>query len=217
MTLLELKKSVMDIIGEDSTTPTYWTSANDIELEEHINDAIAEVCLLTGQHTDELHPPLYASRSYYHLDAGKGGELLYMKRVRVYPEGYSLEQTDPAQLTREDYLWMTRTGVPFRFYLVNGDILRTVPMESDGGRSLECLAATIPGRYTEDDEVVDVTTETRGWIVAYTSYMMFLTLRRLDKANLWYKTYTQLSGFDKADDGKYVGRMIKLQELDASK
>jgi hypothetical protein len=217
MTFSDLKKSVMDIIGEDSASPTYWTSSNDIELEEHLNDAIAEVCILTGQYTNELVLPLYASRSYYHLDAGKGGELLYLKRVRVYPEGYSLEQTDPAQLTREDYLWITRTGCPSKFYLVNGDMLRTVPMDSDGGRSLECLAVTIPPRYTEDDEVVDITTEMIDWVVSYTSYMMFITLRRLDKANLWFKKYIENSGFNKADDGKYVGRLIKLQELDAGK
>ena len=49
-TLQDIRLMVMDIVGEDSVSPTYWTSSNDPELTEWINDGLEQVCLVTGQY-----------------------------------------------------------------------------------------------------------------------------------------------------------------------
>lgn len=212
-TLSVVKKMVMDIIGEDSSSPTYWTSSNDIELEDYINDAVEEVCVLSGVYTQDLLLPLHASRDYYSLDPGKGGEFLYVNSVRVIPEGYSVGMSDPLKLTREDYNWMTRTGTPRTFFFVNPDMLRVVPMSSTEGQSLEILASTIPPTYTLDSEVIDLDESLISVVVAYAASMIFLSMRAFPKASLWSKVYMEGIGRTSKEGTSFLGRAQKIKDL----
>ena len=98
-TLQTIKKSVMDIIGEDSITPTYWTSSNDIELENYINDAFEEVCILTRHYKEDLYIPLMANKKHYRISGGKVGQFLFLSSVRVLSNNDNLYMTDPFQLS----------------------------------------------------------------------------------------------------------------------
>lgn len=212
-TLSEVKKMVMDIVGEDSSSPTYWTSSNDIEIEDYINDAVEEVCVLTGMYVQDIHLPLHAGRDYYRLDAGKGGEFLYVNYMRVLPEGYSVGMSDTTKLTREDYNWMTRTGTPRTFFFVNPDIIRVVPMAGVGGQSLEIVASTIPPSYTLDDEVIDLDESLISVVVAYAASMIFLSMRSFPKSSYWLKVYMEGVGRSSKEGSSFIGRAIKIKAL----
>lgn len=210
-TLLTLKKLIMDTIGEDSESPTYWDSTNDVELEDLINDAVEEMLVLSGNYIEEIHVPLYTDRRHYNLDAGKGGELLYIKGARVLPEGYTLSMVDPISLSREDYRWITRTGTPRSFYIVGNDTIRPVPYPSAEGQSLELIASIIPPNYSEDDEVVDIEDSFITGVTAYCSYMLFASMRNLEAAGRWFKEYQKaIATF--VDNPKLIGRAIRLTE-----
>lgn len=211
-TLLDLKRSIMDSIGEDSSSPTYWTSLNDGELEDYINDALGEVCLLSGHYTETLHLPLFSNRQHYRLDPGKGGEFLYIKGIRVLPEEYDLSMTDMNKLSKEDYLWMTRTGTPRTFFQIGLDTIRPVPIPSSGGKSLEITACVIPPPYTNDMDEIDLDDSLIEVIVAYATYMLLLSKRKLESADVWMKTYMKASGLSE-ENGSFLGRSVKLQGL----
>lgn len=204
---------VMDIVGEDSSAPTYWTSSNDIEIEDYINDAIEEVCVLTGMYKQDLVLPLHASRDYYRLDPGKGGEFLYVDSIRVEPEGYSLGMSDTTKLTREDYNWMTRTGTPRTFFFVNPDMIRVVPMAGTAGQSLEILASTIPPTYTLDDEVVDLDESLISVVIAYAASMILLSMRSFPKSSYWLKVYMEGVGRSSKEGTSFLGRAQKIRSL----
>lgn len=204
---------VMDIVGEDSSAPTYWTSSNDIEIEDYINDAIEEVCVLTGGYKQDLVLPLHASRDYYRLDPGKGGEFLYIDSIRVEPEGYSLGMSDTTKLTREDYNWMTRTGTPRTFFFVNPDMIRVVPMAGTAGQSLEILASTIPPTYTLDDEVVDLDESLISVVIAYAASMILLSMRSFPKSSYWLKVYMEGVGRSSKEGTSFLGRAQKIRSL----
>ncbi len=153
MTLGELKKLVMNIVGEDSASPTYWTDSNDSELRGYINDAVEEVCILTGQYVEDLNIPVFANRQHYILDFSKGSQLLWINHARIEPESWRLGQVDPEKLSREDYNWMTRTGTPINFCSIGLDTIRLIPFPTVDGKVIEMNVTAIPPTLTKNDNV----------------------------------------------------------------
>jgi hypothetical protein len=214
ITLSSLKKSILDILGEDSTTPTYWDSTNDIEIEDLINDAFEEICVTTGQYTEPISIPLFANRRHYALTPGKGGELVYLKGLRILPEEKDLTMTDPGKLTREDYRWITRTGTPEEFFVVNGDTLRLIPYPAEAGQVLEAYGVTIPPPYSYDDEELDLQDAFLGAIVGYVCYTLFTSMRMFDKGALWFDEYIKSLGLMNKEASSLIGRSIKFKAID---
>lgn len=212
MTLSELKKSVMDIVGEDADAPTYWTSSTDSEITRLLQDALEETCCLSAHTTQEFIIPLYEDRTHYRLTP-PSGELLSLKSVRVMPEGYSLTLTDTSKLSRSDYTWMTRTGTPTSFYMIGHNVLRPVPYTSDSSHYLEVIASVIPAEPTRDSEEVNIDTNIANILIAYASYMLLLTLRRFDKSDYWFKKYVEFSNIGEVEGSKLVYRSIKLRSV----
>lgn len=215
-TLQTIKKSVMDIIGEDSITPTYWTSSNDIELENYINDAFEEVCILTRHYKEDLYIPLMANKKHYRISGGKGGQFLFLSSVRVLSNNDNLYMTDPFQLSRQDSRWMTSTGTPRLFYMVGLDCMRIVPYPTTSGDTLECKGVIIPPSYTDDDEQIDIGDAFIGAITSYASYMVFLSLRMFDKAALQLIEFNNVIGLYGVKADGLMQSAIKLQGLENS-
>lgn len=203
---------VMDIVGEDSASPTYWTTSTDIELEEWINDGFEQVCLVTGQYVEEVIIPLFANKAWYRVDPGKGGTFLWMKYLKLWPQGYELSGVDPIKLAREDYNWMTRTGTPRTFFSVGLNTLRIVPYPTTDGQSLEGSCVCLPPSYVENDEVIDVDDSLIRPVVDYAAGMTLMSMRRLEKAVEFFKSYAVGLGLDSRETAQLSYKVNKLQE-----
>jgi len=211
-TLQDIKLMVMDIVGEDSSSPTYWNSSNDSELTEWINDGLEQVCLVTGQYVEEFTLPLFADRSWYRVDPGKGGQFLWVKHLLLQPEGYELGGADPTKLAREDYNWMTRTGTPRVFFPVGVNTIRVVPYPSTNGQSLEGSCVCLPPSLSTDDEVVDLGSSLIRPVVDYAAAMTLMSMRRLEKALGFFKSYSVGLGLDSKKTAQLSYKVTKLQE-----
>ena len=211
-TLLELRQMVMDIVGEDSAAPTYWTSSNQAELDEWINDGFEQVCLVTGQYTEEFILPLFANKAWYRVDPGKGGQFLWIKHLRVWPEGYELGGADPTKLAREDYNWMTRTGTPRTFFPVGVNTIRIIPFPSTDGQSLEGTCVCLPPSLSVNDEVLDIDDSLIRPVLDYAAGMTLMSLRRLDKAVEFFKSYAVGLGLDEKKTAALTYTAPKLRE-----
>ena len=97
-TLTQVRNMVMDLVGEDSVSPTFWTAANVDQLDNWILDAIEEISLVTGCNTEELRVPIRSNRRFYYLDPGKGSMLLWIKHLRIEPQGKRLALKIPKPL-----------------------------------------------------------------------------------------------------------------------
>jgi len=212
-TLNDIKLMVMDIVGEDSASPTYWNSSNDSELTEWINDAFEQVCLQTGQYVEEFILPLFANRAWYRIDPGKGGQFLWIKYLRLYPEGYELGGADPNKLAREDYNWMTRTGTPRAFFPLGINSIRLVPYPSTNGQSLEGSCVCLPPSFSLNDTVIDLDKSLIRPVLDYAAGMALISMRRLDKALEFFRSYSIGLGLDTRKTATLTYKSTKLREL----
>jgi len=210
-TLNDIKLMVMDIVGEDSASPTYWNSSNDSELTEWINDAFEQVCLQTGQYVEEFILPLFANRAWYRIDPGKGGQFLWIKYLRLCPEGYELGGADPSKLAREDYNWMTRTGTQRVFFPIGINTIRVVPYPSTNGQSLEGSCVCLPPSFSTDDQIIDIDDSLIRPVVDYAAGMTLMSMRRLEKAIEFFKSYSVGLGLDVKKTAQLSYKITKLQ------
>lgn len=197
---------VMDMVGEDSSNPTYWTGLAAAELDQWILDAVEEVCLVTGCTTEELRLPLGSGKRYYWLDPGKGSQLLWIKHLRHEPSGKRISIKDPIALSRDDFNWMTRTGTPEGWFPVGTDGLRVVPYPSTGGQLLEAVVVVIPVIPDEDDEVIPLEDSLIAGIAAYAAAVTLIQQRRLDKVWGWLQEYIKSLGIGVDGSFNQIGR-----------
>ena len=193
-TLEQVRAMVMDVVGDDSVNPTYWTPSTITELDEWILDALEEWVVLTGAYTEEIAIPLFADRKHYQLDPARGGQMLWIKHLLVSPEMWSLKGTSPAKLSREDYTWMTRTGTPRSFYPVGLGVIRIIPYPSEDGQVLEGTIVCVPASYNLASELVDIRDDSVSFIIDYVASLLLLSTKRLDKAKVFLRRYIEIGG-----------------------
>jgi len=215
-TLGVIRTMVLDAVGEDSVNPSYWTSDHITELDEWIQDAIEEVCVLTGLYVEELRQPLFANRRYYHLDPGKGGELLWLKHLRIEPEGWYLKQSDPTALSRDDVNWMTRTGTPRVWYPVGVNLVRLVPYPASAGQLIEASVVCIPPMATTSDMLLDIPDHLTAAIVSSVVATVLVINRRLEKAAGWLTDYKNALNLADSAMLKGIGRALMPKGLGSS-
>lgn len=212
-TLLDVKKMILDAIGEDSSSPTYWDSSRDSEIEDWINDAFEEICVLTGHYKESIYIPLMNGKKHYKISPGKGGEFLYLDLVRVLPTDRTVKMTDPYKLSRESYRWMTETGTPREFFMIGLDTIRVVPYPQNDGETLECIGVVIPPNYNLDDEKIDLQDAFIRAVVAYASYLMFLSMRMKDKAGVQLAEFARILGLYNIKTSNLMESAVELQDV----
>lgn len=212
-TLEQVRKMVMDLVGEDSANPTYWTGSAVDELDEWILDAVEEICLVTGGHTEELRLPLGSGKKYYWLDPGKESSLLWIKHLRIEPAGKRLNLKDPVALSRDDFNWMTRTGTPEVWFPIGLEGIRVVPFPTTGGQMLEATIVTVPRLPDENDEDIPLEDSLVAGVTAYATATTLIQQRRLDKVQGWLLDYAKAIGLGKDHSFNMIGRAFQPKAL----
>ena len=151
----DLEKSVMDLIGENTNAPDVYTEDNIIELRDLINDAIEEVCMVTGCHRKVWHVPLKNDCNFYQLPASADA-FLWTESVWLYGSKRRLEQKDFAGFNAQDSRWLLSTGGPYYYATLGHDKLCIFPAPADSIDTLEVTGAAIPKRYEDDTERIQL-------------------------------------------------------------
>ena len=204
---------VMDLVGEDSASPTYWTATNIAELDHWILDAIEELSLVLGCSTEEVRIPLQANRRYYVLDAGKASQLFYIKQMRIEPEGKRVNLKDPEALSRDDYNWMTRTGTPQVWFPIGLKTIRIVPYPTTDGQLLEATAVVVPAQVSGASEALRLEDRLISAVVSYAAAQVLIQQRRLDKVAGWMKEYHNVLGVNMSYSLNLTPKTIELKGI----
>ena len=147
-----IEKTVMDLIGENSESPDVFTDASGIEeLRSHINDAIEEVCVITGCHKRVWYVPLRGNSLFYRIDESRDG-FGWFDTVYLASNKSLLEQTDFTGLEWLDSRWMSATGTPAYYVPIGASKFAIYPAAASSTDSLEVTAVSIPSRYTLDTD-----------------------------------------------------------------
>lgn len=155
----DLETHVLRLIGENVSSPDVFTdSATGIaQIRGSINDAIQELCMVTGSYRRTYHLALLENRQFYRL-APQNDYLGYIVGAWDRYLKRRLERTDLLSLAREDGWWMKRTGPPLKYMQLGLNHIGIYMAPSAKGTVIELDCVMIPFAYDEDEAPVRLRT-----------------------------------------------------------
>lgn len=152
----DLEREVLQIIGEDTTTPDVFTddSAGIAPIRDSLNDAIEEISMLTGSVSGTYAMLLRSGQIFYRVDSRRDRFAWVTDALLATPKR-RLDQTDIVAMNAENPGWMTNNGTPFRYGIIENDVLFFWPTPASPlVCDLSCIV--IPARYTNDYDRIKV-------------------------------------------------------------
>lgn len=149
----DLESRVLDLIGENTASPDVFDDTGIAEIRSHLNDAIEEVCILTGCHKRVWHVPLKASAVFYEITSARD-VFGWFSSVWLVGINRKLEQIDLNGLMHLDARWLYATGNPSHYAPIGHNKFAVYPATSSSTDTLEVTAVAIPDRYELDTDRV---------------------------------------------------------------
>lgn len=152
-----LEKHTLKLIGESLTSPDVFldTDAGMAQIRQSCNDAIQEICMVTGSYRRTYLLPLYADRQFYRM-GWEADHFGYIVEAWDRSRQIRLIQVDLLLLASYDSWWMKRTGNPDMYLQIGKDIIGIYRKPSANGVVLEIECVCIPKAYTSDTDPVKV-------------------------------------------------------------
>ena len=208
----QLEKQVLRLIGESVTSPDVFTDANIAPIRDSINDAIAEIVMVTGGHKDRYSIPLVASKTFYRLRLAHGS-FAWVSSCWLMQSKRPLAQTDTIALNRNDPRWMVRTGTPEAYAPIGTDLIALSPKPSASSDVLEVDMVVIPEPYTTDKDPIKLRKEYRWAVVSYAVSEYYAGRGDAKRATEHYREYAETLGLRT----KYFGATERILQLDTVK
>jgi len=146
-----LETRILELIGEDPDSPDVFTDDADgiAPIRDSINEAIAEIVMLTGGYKRQYFLPLRADTGFYRLRP-RSGEVGWLTDVFLINPRFRLEQTDLPRLNAHNPLWMMDTAQPYSYLPIGQDVIGLYPKPSSNSDIVEITMVEIPSAYTGD-------------------------------------------------------------------
>lgn len=163
-----LEQQVLRLIGEDPAAPDVFTDTDSglAPIRDSINDAIAELNMLTGGYTETLTVPLVANRSFYRLRLNTS-EIAWIRTLWLANQRRKLTQTSLTALVNDDPRWMKSRGTPENYVPIGFSTFALYPVPSSSSDVVEATIVVVPNRYTNSNDWIKVR---RGWEYALVNY-----------------------------------------------
>ena len=150
-----LETHVLELIGENTTTPDVFadTTAGMAPIRDSINDAIQEICLLSGSIKRKWYIPLEADQVFYQIDTSTARDLFaWILDVWLVDQKRQLEQVDFTILRENTPNWLQDKGTPERYAIMGKDKICLNPGPSGSSDMLEIEGVAVPVAYTLDTD-----------------------------------------------------------------
>lgn len=147
----DLETHVLRLIGENTSTPDVFldTDAGMAQIRASVNDAIQELCMVTGSYRRTYHLALLANRQFYRL-APQNDYLGYVVGCWDRYLKRRLTRTDLLAMSATDPWWMKQTGPPLRYMQLGLNHIGVYMIPSTKGVVLELDCVMIPKPYADD-------------------------------------------------------------------
>lgn len=190
-----LETHVLRIIGENLTTPDVFTdtAAGIAPIRDSLNDAIQELCILTGAYKRQYVQPLYTDRQFYRLNWEKdyfGWVVECWDRKR----NFRLEQTDFIRLSNDDPAWMKRSGDPWQYFPVGTDVIGFYYKPASEGAVLELQCVCIPKAYGSDTDPIKLREAYQRAAVYYAVCEFYASRGDAKRAVEYFDKYMETAG-----------------------
>jgi hypothetical protein len=190
-----LEKHVLQIIGENTDSPDVFlnTDAGMAPVRDSINDAIQELCMVTGSYRKTYLLPLYADRQFYRM-AWEADHFGYVVEAWDRSRNRRLVHTDLANLNAQDNMWMKHTGTPDSYLQIGEDIIGFYRKPASEGVVLELTCVCVPKPYTTDTAPVKLREQFERAAVYYAVCDYFASRGDARRALEFFERYTETAG-----------------------
>jgi len=149
----KLEKHVLEIIGENTSSPDVFldTDAGLEPIRDSLNDAIQEICAITGSYEQTYYIPLIADQGFYKLKY-TSGHFGWVVNAWLSNHKRRLRQTDLIRLHHENPRWLEDTGTPESYFQIGTNILGFYRRPSGGDDVVELSSVVIPPRYASSTD-----------------------------------------------------------------
>lgn len=163
-----LEETVLELIGESVESPDVFT--DDAEgiapIRDSINDAIAEIVMLTGGNRREYFLPLREDMGFYRLRPGRG-DVGWITDVWSVTQQRRLEQSDLTRLSAYDPRWMKTTGTPEAYLPIGTDVIGFYPKPASDSDVIQISLVEIPAAYATDRDRIKLKETFQYAVVSY--------------------------------------------------
>lgn len=148
----DLETSVLELIGENTTTPDVFTDDDTgmAQIRDSLNDAIEEITMLSGSVQRTYPMLLRADQTFYRMDF-KVDRFAWVTDAWLVSPKRRLEQTDLIKVTNNNPSWLKDSSTPQAYGQIGPDVFFVWPCPaSELIVDLTCMV--IPDRYTTDTD-----------------------------------------------------------------
>lgn len=145
-----LETDVLRLIGENVDSPDVFTDtdAGIAFIRDCLNDAIQELCMVTGSYARVYHLPLLENRQFYRISSVTDF-VAYPIEVWDRANKRRLIQTDVVRLSALDPWWMQGSGPAEQYFMLGVNNIGIYRVPSSKGVVLEIKCALIPKPYAD--------------------------------------------------------------------
>lgn len=146
-----IEEKVLELIGESTSSPDVFTDDEEgmAPIRDSINDAIAEITMVTGALKRQYFLPLRQGIGFYRLRLANGS-LGWITDVWSVTQQRRLEQTDLVRLNAHDPRWMVHSASSEAYMPIGSDCIGVYPKPSGSSDVLELTLVEIPNAYASD-------------------------------------------------------------------
>jgi hypothetical protein len=190
----QLETHVLRLIGENVTSPDVFTDDAGLDqIRTSLNDAIQEICMVSGSYRRTYHLALLANRIFYRL-APQNDYLGYIVGVFDRQNKRRLLRTDLSSLNHFDAWWLKRTGPPLRYMQLGLNHFAVYMAPSAKGTILDLDCVMIPHPYTSDKDPVRVRSQFQNAAVYFAVSEFYASRGDAKRATEYHTRYIEAAG-----------------------
>jgi len=193
----EIETHVLEMIGENTTSPDVFTEGSDSfdQIRGSINDAIEEISLFTGGLKRSYKLPIRKDVNFYRLNF-TSEYVSWITQVWLYGVKRRLTQVDFVGLRSDNPRWLYNSGSPTSYFMVGENILGIHPAPTASTDMLEIKAVVVPFRYEEDIDRVKLRDQFKWAAVHYAVGEYYASRGDAKRALNFHKAYMKGLGLN---------------------
>lgn len=162
-----IETHILELIGEDPDNPDVFTDDSEgmKPIRDSVNDAIQEICIMTGNNSGVYFVALRENRSFYRFRFTRG-YIAWITDVWLFTQRRRLCQTSLIKLNEFNPRWLNNIGSPERYFPIGFNFFGVHPRPASDTDVLKIHAVIIPDDYKEDIDRINLR-KNWEWAAAY--------------------------------------------------
>jgi hypothetical protein len=185
---------ILEMIDEDLTTPDNWDGTD--EVREWVADGLDELCAIGKFYRRKLEIGLEGGVSVYSFSPTRE-VVVDVKSMWLRNKQRPLEQTSLRRLARQDPRWLSTSGPPFEYFIMDFEQFGIYPRYDDDEDSVEIDVVMIPEPYVGSTGMIGAHSDYEEGLVSYAKHMLYVRLGRVESAMAEYQEFLTLAGAGK--------------------